>query len=57
MTDDYGTREITPEDRKRAVVRELIHSRSNVRITEGMRRGLQRGRLPWWRRVLGRRNR
>ncbi len=47
---DYGEREVTPEDRRRAVLYELANSRSNVRITEGMRPGLQRGkRRPWWR--------
>jgi hypothetical protein len=50
---DYGEREVTPEDRRRAVLHELVNSRSNVRITEGMRRGLRRGkRRPLWRRAV-----
>jgi hypothetical protein len=40
MSGDYGDREVTPEDRRRAVLHELANSRSNVRITEGMVRGL-----------------
>jgi hypothetical protein len=51
----YGEREVTPEDRRRAVLHELVNSRSNVRITEGMRRGLRRGkRRSWWRRAIQR---
>jgi hypothetical protein len=51
--DGYGEREVTPEDRRRAVLHELVNSRSNVQITEGMRRGLQRGRRrSWWRRAV-----
>ncbi len=47
---DYGDREVTPEDRRRAVLHELANSRSNVQITEGMVRGLQqRRRRSWWR--------
>ena len=49
MNDDHGSREITDEDRKAAILHELIHRKSNVRITEGMRRGLERTRPPlWW---------
>jgi hypothetical protein len=48
--DGYGSREITPEDRRRAVLHELANSRSNVRITEGMRRALRERHRPprWW---------
>lgn len=56
---DYGTREITPEDRKRAVIRELINSEPVLHITPGMWRavGTPARRLSWWRRLLsGRRS-
>lgn len=44
---EYGDREVTPEDRRRAVLHELANSRSNVRITEGMVRGLRQGQKAW----------
>lgn len=52
-TRGYGTREITPRDRKTAIVRELINSEPVLHITPGMWRGLQRGkRRSWWRRAV-----
>lgn len=54
-SDDHGSREITPEDRKRAIVHELIHSEPVLNITPGMWQAIrqQKRRRSWWRRILG----
>jgi hypothetical protein len=51
----HGTREVTPEDRRRAVIADLLRSKSTVTITPGMRRHFQqtgRRRRRWWARIM-----
>lgn len=41
--DDHGSRDVTPEDRRRAVARDLLAHPSPLTITDGMRKALRPG--------------
>ncbi len=45
---DHGSRVVTPEDRRRAVARDLLAHRSPLTITPGMREALRKPRPGLW---------